>query len=270
MGLLYIFSSVSKRLFREIFSSEDADRKFFKRMHELAPQVFVGLKTGYRLHSMKNVAYKYSREMESIQSHVQNKNRDALVTEDMLARVSNLHKSAKELAQELEDCLNVANGRKSVGMKQYRAEVLCQRFKQTVDEWTLPDAIGAFFESNLSGKESVLCDLVSMEHAFRNVVENAIYFLTHRNLGREHRKLTCEVRATGGKLRIRVEDTAGGFSERDRNGATEAFYSGAEKKGTGLGLWMSERIAVDHGGSLAIENVDNGAAVTIVVPLKVE
>ena len=65
---------------------------------------------------------------------------------------------------------------------------------------------------------------------------------------------------------IRVEDNGPGIPEDLRHRVCEAFYS-TKPTGTGLGLFLTQQILCDHGGSLEIAKADgSGAQVTLTLP----
>ncbi len=81
-------------------------------------------------------------------------------------------------------------------------------------------------------------------------------------------ELTIGCTADGEHIRINVSDTGCGMDEEVARRATEAFFTtkGAGK-GTGLGLFMAQRLAQQTGGSLEINSTPGvGTMVTLVVP----
>ena len=65
-------------------------------------------------------------------------------------------------------------------------------------------------------------------------------------------------------VRVQVADTGPGISEENLPHLFEPFFSTkGEKKGTGLGLWVSLGIAQSHGGRLQVRNRPGGGTVFI-------
>lgn len=63
-----------------------------------------------------------------------------------------------------------------------------------------------------------------------------------------------------GFVEVWVVDNGPGISERERTRIFDAFYSTKESSGTGLGLAMSKRIALEVGGSLSLEPASQAGA----------
>ena len=67
---------------------------------------------------------------------------------------------------------------------------------------------------------------------------------------------------------IQVRDTGGGISEEDLPFIFDPFFSTKrESKGTGLGLWVSQSIAQDHGGQIKVQSRQGrGTTFTVALP----
>jgi len=70
-------------------------------------------------------------------------------------------------------------------------------------------------------------------------------------------RIEVEVRDSADRkwVEIRIRDTGSGIAEEDLGKVFDPFYTTKEPgKGTGLGLAVSSRLAVSHGGSLTVES----------------
>ncbi|MYF55945.1 GAF domain-containing protein [Candidatus Poribacteria bacterium] len=66
--------------------------------------------------------------------------------------------------------------------------------------------------------------------------------------------------------RIRIQDTGLGISESDIQNLFDAFYT-TKQKGTGLGLYISQKILAEHGGSIEVDaELSTGTAFIISIP----
>ena len=69
-----------------------------------------------------------------------------------------------------------------------------------------------------------------------------------------------------GDLRLSVSDDGPGIESDALGKLFQPFFT-TKSKGTGLGLWLSQRIVRDHGGTIAVESVaGKGASFTITLP----
>lgn len=110
---------------------------------------------------------------------------------------------------------------------------------------------------------------IQLEQVLSNLVANAIdatggagsVEVSIARTVREHR-----IRgAWRSQLEISVRDHGPGVREADRERIFEPFVtSKAEGSGTGLGLWITQGIVHDHGGSIRVENHAEGGASFVV------
>jgi two-component system sporulation sensor kinase A len=69
-----------------------------------------------------------------------------------------------------------------------------------------------------------------------------------------------------GHLRLSISDDGSGIESEVLPKLFQPFFT-TKAKGTGLGLWLSQRIVQDHGGSIAVESVKGkGTTFTITLP----
>jgi two-component system NtrC family sensor kinase len=70
-----------------------------------------------------------------------------------------------------------------------------------------------------------------------------------------------------GHLRVTVADDGSGIANDVIGKVFQPFFT-TKRKGTGLGLWLSQRIVQDHGGTIAVEStVGKGATFAITLPM---
>src|SRR5271156_2764225 len=73
-----------------------------------------------------------------------------------------------------------------------------------------------------------------------------------------------------GYLRLSVSDDGSGIESEVLGKLFQPFFT-TKAKGTGLGLWLSQRIIQDHGGSMTVESVKGkGATFAITLPTMAE
>ncbi len=79
-------------------------------------------------------------------------------------------------------------------------------------------------------------------------------------------RITFRTFETDGKLHIEVEDTGGGIDEAVRAKIFDPFFS-TKEKGLGLGLSIAYKIVNEHHGQLRAKNKENGASLSLVLPI---
>lgn len=100
-----------------------------------------------------------------------------------------------------------------------------------------------------------------IRQALLNLVMNSV-----TALGDRRGRVEVTARHDDGRLEIRVSDDGPGFPEAMLATGIRAFAS-SSPDGTGLGLAMVRRVAVDLGGQLVASNAEPaGAIVRLVVP----
>ncbi len=85
--------------------------------------------------------------------------------------------------------------------------------------------------------------------------------------------VSCVQRSEGGDIQIRIEDDGHGIASEDLQRIFEPFYTTKKDVGTGLGLWVSKKIAERHGGTIEVQSrvgVSHGTVFTILLPCSAE
>jgi two-component system nitrogen regulation sensor histidine kinase NtrY len=109
-------------------------------------------------------------------------------------------------------------------------------------------------------------DPEQMRRALINLVDNAV-----AALGEETGEIAISTRylAADGRVQLEIADTGSGFPPDDRDRAFLPYYSTKRSSG-GLGLAIVNRIIVEHGGEIRIEdNLPRGARLVITLPVLV-
>jgi PAS domain S-box-containing protein len=111
----------------------------------------------------------------------------------------------------------------------------------------------------------VLGHIIQMEQVILNLLTNA------RDAIKESEgepKITVRVFEVDNAVHITTQDTGGGISDDDLHRIFEPFYTTKKiGQGTGLGLSVSYGIVRDMKGTIAAENLDDGARFTITLPM---
>lgn len=110
----------------------------------------------------------------------------------------------------------------------------------------------------------VMGDAVQLSQVLLNVLRNAV----QAQVPGQPSHIGVHLQAVGDRLQVVVEDDGPGFSAQ-LLGSTEVAFSSTKKDGMGIGLAISRRIAVQHGGTLLWRNRDQGSGAQVVLELPV-
>jgi len=104
------------------------------------------------------------------------------------------------------------------------------------------------------------------KHLILNIINNAKDAFIERHI--QKRSIIIRLINTP-KPRMEIEDNAGGIPEEIIDSIFDANITTKEEgKGTGIGLYMSQRIAQKHHAELSVENRENGACFIVTFGLK--
>ena len=127
---------------------------------------------------------------------------------------------------------------------------------------TLPTGV-RFRTDNHAGPGAYLLDGGMLQDSLLNLVLNA------RDACGDTGKITLSVRTVKGTwLEFTVTDTGPGFSEQALARALEPFFTTKGGEGSGLGLGMVYDMTKLAGGRIDLGNTDQGARVTLQLPLR--
>ena len=111
---------------------------------------------------------------------------------------------------------------------------------------------------------AVLGHTIQVEQVLLNLLTNARDAITESE---GEAMITLRVLSDGEGVRISDEETGGGIPETVLPRIFEPFCTTKEKgKGTGLGLSVGYGFIRDMNGTIAAENIDDGARFTITLP----
>ncbi len=111
----------------------------------------------------------------------------------------------------------------------------------------------------------LVCNMNQLNQVFLNILHNAVQALDEQGGG----DIWIETSHTKDMAQIAIRDNGPGIPEREQRKIFDPFFTTkALGKGTGLGLYISQQIVHEHGGSLRVESKrGEGARFTITLPL---
>ncbi|MFT7321168.1 ATP-binding protein, partial [Congregibacter sp.] len=114
----------------------------------------------------------------------------------------------------------------------------------------------------------VVGHIIQMEQVILNLLTNALDAINAVEQSEGGAKITLRVFEGDNVVHISALDTGGGISDDVLHRIFEPFYTTKQMgKGTGLGLSVSYGIVRDMKGTIAAENIGDGARFTITLPM---
>jgi PAS domain S-box-containing protein len=89
--------------------------------------------------------------------------------------------------------------------------------------------------------------------ALVNILENAMEACLEDTRDRQHR-IEFKVRSEGDWVIFDISDDGSGLSEDQRRQMFDLFYSSKGHKGTGLGLFITNKVIQKHGGDISVDS----------------
>jgi len=120
------------------------------------------------------------------------------------------------------------------------------------------------------GVAPLTLDADQMTRALKNICGNAVEAMRESSRSAKELRLSVALSVEDGELLLSVEDNGPGLSEEARRRLFEPYFTTREQ-GTGLGMAMTYRIIVEHGGSIEASNrPEGGARILVTLPLDAE
>jgi signal transduction histidine kinase len=122
------------------------------------------------------------------------------------------------------------------------------------------------FEADVAEDLQVDADPDQMSRILVNLVRNAVQALSQAGSteGRPRVKVTAQ--RDGKDVIVSVQDNGPGIPERVRVDLFTPFQGSARKGGAGLGLSITAELARLHGGTITLDEAENGACFRVTIP----
>ena len=207
--------------------------------HEMAqPLTVVSVELGLLRHELRAVADSRQHQVARIMAHVD--------------RVSNVLKGIRNFIRPSEPDFKPVN--LLVVVQDVLQLLPANERKDSVDIQVHTDVLTPM----------VMGDSVQLSQVLLNVLRNAV----QAQVAGKPVHIDVRVLAADGRWQVAVEDDGPGFSLQ-LLGSTDVAFSSTKKDGMGIGLAISRRIAVQHGGALLWRNRENGMGARVVLDLPV-
>ncbi|TVM18300.1 histidine kinase [Oceanidesulfovibrio indonesiensis] len=128
------------------------------------------------------------------------------------------------------------------------------------------ESAGIAYECDIpSGLGAMEVDSSAFSAALVNFLENAVDACESRRNGPP--VISFRAAGNGDEIEITIEDNGMGMDRETRDKIFTLFFSSKGKKGTGLGLFISNQTIEQHGGAISVESeLDKGSKFVITMP----
>ena len=145
------------------------------------------------------------------------------------------------------------------------AEEVCALFDIKAQEKSI--VIERDFDPDAGQAFKVFLDQRGMHACLSNLVANAVDACDIDPRNTEHRINVRTKQNADGSLTFQVSDNGVGMSEETKRKIFASFYSTKGSRGTGLGLMVTSKIVMEHGGEIFFESEEGkGSTFTMVLP----
>ncbi len=226
-GAVFVFRAIN----RQLYQSQQQQNFLMAITHELKTPIAV---TKLNLETLQKRALNLEQQQKLISTTIQEANRLNALCNNML------------LTSQIE-----AGGYKIVREKIDLAEIV---------ETCAHDFIVRFphrkIETDLGGETFIYGDGMLLQLAVNNLLDNAIKYSGKEDI------VLLRIDKTAKFLRLKIIDQGPGILPFEKRKIFEKYYRGASRqtKGTGLGLYLTNKIVEQHGGHISItDNLPHGS-----------
>lgn len=184
---------------------------------------------------------------------------DAQLSPEQVRRLAgNIYRASRQVQDLLQELADVTQGRAHAREICRVREVIAAAYQPLA---AMAESQRVAVEIEVPEDVELPLDRSPMERVFQNLIANAIEAMPDGG--------TVSVRAErhGPELVISVEDTGPGIPALIAHQLFQPFVTAGKKNGMGLGLALSRKTVISHGGDLWFEDRDHGARFVMRLPV---
>jgi signal transduction histidine kinase len=115
---------------------------------------------------------------------------------------------------------------------------------------------------------SIEVDRTALRTALVNLLENAVEACMEDS-GKPSHRIGIRARAHGSQVKFEVSDDGIGMDQQTQEQLFSLFFSSKGQKGTGLGLFIAQRVIQQHQGTVSVlSSLGNGTTVSVLIPVR--
>jgi signal transduction histidine kinase len=171
---------------------------------------------------------------------------------------ANIYRASRQVQSLLQELADVTQGRAHAREVCRLREVVAAAYEPLA---AAAEARGVTVRIDLEEDVELPLDRSPMERVFQNLLSNAIEAMPNGG--------TVSIRADrrDGEIEVTVEDTGPGIPSAIADQLFEPFVTAGKKNGVGLGLALSRKTVVSHGGDLWSDRKEDGARFVLRLPV---
>ncbi len=181
-----------------------------------------------------------------------------LSPEQVRRLAANIYKASRQIQNLLQELGDVSVGR-TQGREVCRLREVVMAAYETLA--TTAESHGVSMHVEVPGEIELPLDRSPMERVFQNLLGNAIEAMPDGG------SVSVIARLDGGAIVVSVEDTGPGIPKAIAGRLFEPFVTAGKKNGMGLGLALSRKTVLSHGGELWTEEKPAGARFVLRLPV---
>ena len=173
--------------------------------------------------------------------------------------VTTVKKEIESLNKTLNDFLSLARPRLEQG-EEFVVSGLMHETLDIVREQVKQHRI--ILKENISQNIKLIGNREDFKRALLNIILNAIEALAH--VTDHERELNVELAGHEKEVRITISDNGPGMDEEERQRIFAPYFT-TKKQGTGLGLFIAQKIIKDHHGTVTVETTPKHGTTFLIV-----
>ncbi len=175
-------------------------------------------------------------------------------TKDYISKIDTSSKELDSLISDMLDVSRIEQGRMSFKIAKINPLETVDKVVTSLSLTAKEKGLSVSFDkTKIENDQLINIDADRLKQVLVNLVGNSVkYTMKGEIVVRQYKEK--------GRLYIRVSDTGLGMTEEERARLFEKFYrirtkETEEIRGTGLGLWITEKIVREMGGSISVESI---------------
>jgi signal transduction histidine kinase len=170
---------------------------------------------------------------------------------------SNIYKASRQVQNLLQELADVTQGRAHAREVCQLREVITAAYEPLAAS---AESRGVAVRIDVERDVELPLDRSPMERVFQNLLSNAIEAMPNGGF------VSIRAERRDGEIVVSVEDTGPGIPSSIADQLFEPFVTAGKKNGVGLGLALSRKTVVSHGGDLWSDRKDDGARFILRLP----